>query len=506
MLGLLGATALILVLLIVTMGMWWKNLGGEDEAGRPPPPVAVVLARSEPGTQVVTAPATLLPLVSLRVTAPAAGRVTRWTVAPGERVAAGQVLALIAGGAAGPGVGSRPRRPAAAPRRPRSATGRKSGPKSGDREGALHRAQQRLARAEQASHAAAVALDAARRARWRAAAQRDDLRPEAMQTAARPPRTRSRSDSPDERYFRAGTIVLAELGDGGRSREVMDTRPAPFRAVERPTRGGADRAAAAVRRADADVRTARIRCEQAEARLAAARGAMATAASRSARRPEVSHGRVSEKPSPRTDTAPPDRVPLRAVRAPSSGIIARLTAAAGSRVSSGQPLAQLARAAGRRFRIEAPADRLSGARPGTPCRIRIGGAALPARVEEVAVSEEDRRMGLEVLALAPLPPRAQGTDRGASVEISLSPPAPALTVPVQAVRRSPDGDMVWIVRPGARAAEPSTAYLQPVHVGAIREGKAEIRSGLVPGSRVIVAGMEQLRDGQDVAAIPWALP
>ena len=32
------------------------------------------------------------------------------------------------------------------------------------------------------------------------------------------------------------------------------------------------------------------------------------------------------------------------------------------------------------------------------------------------------------------------------------------------------------------------------------------RSGLQPDCRVIVAGMERLREGQEVAVVPWTLP
>jgi hypothetical protein len=67
---------------------------------------------------------------------------------------------------------------------------------------------------------------------------------------------------------------------------------------------------------------------------------------------------------------------------------------------------------------------------------------------------------------------------------------------------------VWIATPSPDSEEKTawTAHRQPVQIGATRQGKAEIQAGLPPGSRVIVAGMERLREGQRVSVVPWSLP
>lgn len=73
----------------------------------------------------------------------------------------------------------------------------------------------------------------------------------------------------------------------------------------------------------------------------------------------------------------------------------------------------------------------------------------------------------------------------------------ALMVPQQAVQRGSDQASVWVVRPNNHAKRVS------VDVGELVNRSYRIRSGLEPGQRVVVEGMERLTDDALVAPTNW---
>jgi membrane fusion protein (multidrug efflux system) len=161
----------------------------------------------------------------------------------------------------------------------------------------------------------------------------------------------------------------------------------------------------------------------------------------------------------------------------------------------------------RHFRTVGAAGRLPSVRVGTPAQLRLDdGTTVPARVRKLYLRDDGRRVILELTAARPVP-RGGGAR---SLQAALTVPASksVVTVPARALQRTPSGAAVWIATPSPDSEEKTawTAHRQPVQIGATRQGKAEIQAGLPPGSRVIVAGMERLREGQRVSVVPWSLP
>jgi multidrug efflux pump subunit AcrA (membrane-fusion protein) len=68
----------------------------------------------------------------------------------------------------------------------------------------------------------------------------------------------------------------------------------------------------------------------------------------------------------------------------------------------------------------------------------------------------------------------------------------ALVVPVSAVQRTGEGDMVFV-------ADGRAARAVPVQTGHSSDGLVEILSGLKPGDRVVTAGYEDLDTGTPIA-------
>jgi len=72
--------------------------------------------------------------------------------------------------------------------------------------------------------------------------------------------------------------------------------------------------------------------------------------------------------------------------------------------------------------------------------------------------------------------------------------ADALIVPAAAVQRSPQGNFVYVVKGDG------TVDLHPVEIQAAEADMVALKSGVVPGDRVVVEGLDKLRPGLKVAA------
>ncbi|MDD2917729.1 efflux RND transporter periplasmic adaptor subunit [Rhodoferax sp.] len=76
----------------------------------------------------------------------------------------------------------------------------------------------------------------------------------------------------------------------------------------------------------------------------------------------------------------------------------------------------------------------------------------------------------------------------------------AITLPQQAVTRSPQGDSVMVVAADGKVAP------RPVKVGAQQGGQWVILDGLQNGDQVMVDGFQKLRGGAPVKPVPWQAP
>ncbi len=76
----------------------------------------------------------------------------------------------------------------------------------------------------------------------------------------------------------------------------------------------------------------------------------------------------------------------------------------------------------------------------------------------------------------------------------------AITLPQQAVTRSPQGDSVMVVSSDGKVAP------RPVKVGGQQGGMWVILDGLASGDQVMVDGFQKLRGGAPVKPVPWQAP
>ncbi|HEX6363278.1 MAG TPA: efflux RND transporter periplasmic adaptor subunit, partial [Albitalea sp.] len=73
----------------------------------------------------------------------------------------------------------------------------------------------------------------------------------------------------------------------------------------------------------------------------------------------------------------------------------------------------------------------------------------------------------------------------------------AITLPQQAVNRTPQGDTVMVVGPDGKVAP------RPVKVGSAQGGEWIVLEGLKDGEQVMVDGFQKMRPGQPVKPVPW---
>jgi len=76
----------------------------------------------------------------------------------------------------------------------------------------------------------------------------------------------------------------------------------------------------------------------------------------------------------------------------------------------------------------------------------------------------------------------------------------AITLPQQAVTRTPQGDSVMVVAADGKVAP------RPVKVGGQQSGQWVILDGLQNGDQVMVDGFQKLRGGAPVKPVPWQAP
>jgi len=76
----------------------------------------------------------------------------------------------------------------------------------------------------------------------------------------------------------------------------------------------------------------------------------------------------------------------------------------------------------------------------------------------------------------------------------------AITLPQQAVTRSPQGDSVMVVTADGKVSP------RPVKVGGQQNGQWVILDGLRAGEQVMVDGFQKLRGGAPVKPVPWQAP
>lgn len=177
------------------------------------------------------------------------------------------------------------------------------------------------------------------------------------------------------------------------------------------------------------------------------------------------------------------------------GIVTAIGAETGEVVAPGQMVVTIARPDERDLVIDVPELFVAQLAIGTPFAISPQldpATVIPGTLREIAPQADpvtrswQLRIGLENAPAS----FWLGTTATARLE---TPADPGIAIPETAIRRDGQATAVWIVD-----AAKSSVSLRPVEIGMASNGLVPVLSGLAPGERVAIAGVNSLQEGQEV--------
>lgn len=186
------------------------------------------------------------------------------------------------------------------------------------------------------------------------------------------------------------------------------------------------------------------------------------------------------------------------VRAPASGLVAEATAEVGDVASGTQKLFSIIQNGALELQAQVPATQLPQVRIDAPAVVTYDAdprVRLQGRVREIAplIDPESRKATVRI-NLPPTSLLRSGMFARAAITTAT---VPGVTVPAKAVLPQPDGSAIVFVLSGA-----DTVKAQTVETGGVPNGGiVEIKSGLQPGDRVVVAGAGYLKDGDRIRIV-----
>lgn len=187
------------------------------------------------------------------------------------------------------------------------------------------------------------------------------------------------------------------------------------------------------------------------------------------------------------------------IRAPFAGIVTERMAQPGQFVSAGAPVAQLLEVDTLELEADVPSELVDGLRPGLSVEALFADGTRGAAMVRVAlpvetISTRTRPVRFTV-DLGPVDPSFVAVGKSVTLQVPVSAPRRALTVPKDALVQDKGG---WIVY----TAVDGKANARPVTIGNAVGERMEVLSGIEAGDEVVVRGNERLRPGQDIAPKP----
>ena len=181
------------------------------------------------------------------------------------------------------------------------------------------------------------------------------------------------------------------------------------------------------------------------------------------------------------------------LKADYDGVVLSTSADVGQVVSPGQTVLTLARPDVREAVIDVPDQAASSLAVGMPFNVRLEldhGMTTSGRVREIAPSADPATRSRRVRITLDDPP--QDFRLGSTVRVFPADEGPpGIALPASAVKRTADGDFVFVIEDGTRAVL-RAVELEPVGPG------FKVTSGLSDGETVATAGVNRLEDGQAV--------
>lgn len=182
------------------------------------------------------------------------------------------------------------------------------------------------------------------------------------------------------------------------------------------------------------------------------------------------------------------------------GVVAEVLAQPGQVLAAGQAVFRLAWAGEREVAIAIPEAAIAGIKVGsaaeislwsTPERVWRGRVRELAPVADAATRSYAARVSFVEDGAQAAPPLGMS----ATVKLRL-PAATALRVPIASIFQQGEQPALWVID------ENNKLNLRPVRIAAYGDDGAQVVAGLVPGERIVSAGVNRLHAGETVSIAP----
>ncbi len=189
------------------------------------------------------------------------------------------------------------------------------------------------------------------------------------------------------------------------------------------------------------------------------------------------------------------------LRAPASGVIVSRYAEVGQVVAAGQRVFTLAADGEREVLISLPEHSIERFRIGQEVSVELWsqpGRRFPGRIRELspAADPQSRTYAARVSFADAEVPAELGQSARVFVQVNGAAP---LSVPLSALTAEAGVPFVWVLDPHT-----STIRRTPVRIGPYGEERVPVLEGLKPEDWVVAAGVQVLRDGQEVRPVDRA--
>ncbi|MBA4178284.1 MAG: efflux RND transporter periplasmic adaptor subunit [Leptothrix sp. (in: Bacteria)] len=188
------------------------------------------------------------------------------------------------------------------------------------------------------------------------------------------------------------------------------------------------------------------------------------------------------------------RVALRdaSLLAPISGIVAKRHVVEGEKVSAEQQVLTIVDLATLELAGVVGTHEVARIAPGMVVEVRVEGMDKPVagRIARIAPAAEPGTRSIGVTITLPNPQERLRAGQYALARATLADDADRLTLPASAVGNASGQDHVWVIEAGVLARRAVTLGRKDT-----REGRVEVLQGVTPGSLVLAARFDNLREG-----------
>lgn len=190
-----------------------------------------------------------------------------------------------------------------------------------------------------------------------------------------------------------------------------------------------------------------------------------------------------------------------ALVAPIAGLVSKRHVVPGEKLAMEQPVLTLVDLATLELAGSVGTHEVALLAPGMPVQLRIEGLDAPVtgRLERIAPAAEPGTRSIGVTVSVANPKERLRAGQYAVAQVTLADTAQRLTVPLAAVGGQAGQPQVWVIDNGVLARRAVTVGRRDE-----AQGRVEVVSGLAPGTQVLAARFDNLREGAKAVVVARA--